>query len=154
MTELPKRYATQAEKFPPDLRALLDAELAAGNEVIDLEFGRGPDKGKVALIVRHPYRVARPSSPPPPGLTYFEITDRNPQIFVFTSASDARFSIVAAKFKPMVLQPLPRLKDPEEIERDRVKPKRPDAPVLSAPATIPQPAKPQAASPQADAMQR
>jgi hypothetical protein len=154
MTELPERYAEQAEKFPPELRTLLDAELAAGNEVIDLEFGRGPDKGKVALIVRHPYRVADPSSPPPAGLTYFEITHRDPQIFVFTSASDDRFSVVAAKFKPIVLQPLPRLKDPEEIERDRAKPKNPGGPVLSAPATVPQPSKPQAASKEFDPMQR
>jgi len=150
--QLPERFAEQAEKFPPELRALLDAELAAGNEVIDLEFGRGPDKGKVALVVRHPYRAATPGSPPP-GLSYFEITTRNPQIFVFRS-SDERFSLVAAKFKPMVLQPLPRLSDPPTPKK-LPETKKPDAPVLSAPATPgAESAKPQAAGKDPDAMRR
>src|SRR5262249_37348708 len=95
MIELSERFAEQAAKFPLELRAMLDAELAAGNPVIDLECGGGPDKGKVALVVRYPYRAATPGKPPP-GLTYFEITDREPQIFVFRSA-DERFSLVAAK---------------------------------------------------------
>jgi hypothetical protein len=140
MIELPQRFAEQAEKFPPALRALLDAELAAGNEVIDLEFGRGPDKGKVALVVRHPYRVAKPGSPPA-GVTYFEIADREPQIFVFRSA-DERFSVVAAKFKPMVLEPLPRLKDPEPERVAPVKRKVARAGTVTGKA-----AKPQAATP-------
>ena len=131
------RITEQVEKLPPVLRKLLDAELAAGNEIIDLEFGRGPDKGKVALIVRHPFRAAKASSPPA-GTTYSEITTREPQVFMFHSA-DEQFAVVAAKFKPIPLTPLPRLSDPPEPKSPPPLPK-PDAPVLSAPATKPAPA--------------
>jgi RimJ/RimL family protein N-acetyltransferase len=59
-------------RLHPGLRAILDAELAAGNEV--LETGSGfPDPESVFVRLRHPFRT-RPS-PLPDGLVYSEPND-------------------------------------------------------------------------------
>jgi len=53
--DLAKRIAEQVGKVPPVLKPLLDAELAAGNTVRDVEIGRGEDAGKVALVLQRPF---------------------------------------------------------------------------------------------------
>lgn len=97
------RIAEQIEKLPPELRALFDAEIAAGNDVISVEFGRGPDAGKVALILNHPFRTSRRNAPA--DVLYRERLDQDPHVFEFHTA-DEKFSLVTAKFKPMKLQKL------------------------------------------------
>jgi len=53
----------------PALRAILAAELAAGNEIA--ETGGGwPDKDSVFIRLKHPFKT--PHSPPPPGVKYTE----------------------------------------------------------------------------------
>ena len=60
------------EKLHPDLRVLLDAELAAGNAVT--ETGAGwPDADSIFVRLRDPFR-ARPASLPP-GIVYTEPND-------------------------------------------------------------------------------
>ena len=56
----------------PDLRAILDAELAAGNSVV--ETGAGwPDSDSVFVRLREPFRTK--PSPLPAGVTYTEPND-------------------------------------------------------------------------------
>ncbi len=56
----------------PALRSILEAELAAGNEIA--ETGGGwPEKGSVFIRLKHPFRT--PHSPPPPGVIYTEPND-------------------------------------------------------------------------------
>src|SRR5687767_7989951 len=100
-----QRVAEVVERMPPSLRALLEAERAAGNEVNSLENGRGPDKGKVALILNHPFRAIRADALPA-NLRYREFLDRDPRVYEFHTL-DEMFSLVTAKFKPMKLAPLP-----------------------------------------------
>lgn len=97
---LSERLAEHIPRLPPELKQLLDAELAAGNEVIDLELGRGPDQGKVALILNHPFRCRQGAAPA--GIKYREIKNADPLIFEFYTPG-GRFSLVTAKFKPVVL---------------------------------------------------
>jgi RimJ/RimL family protein N-acetyltransferase len=60
------------EALHPDLRAILDAELAAGNSV--LETGAGwPDGDSVFVRLREPFRTK--PSPLPDGVTYTEPND-------------------------------------------------------------------------------
>src|SRR5688572_33280923 len=101
--ELSPKVAEQVERLPAALRQLLDAELAAGSEVTSLEFGRGPDRGKVALILRHPFQT-KPGDAPT-GVLYRERLDGDPRVYEFY-VPDESFSLVTAKFKPMKLQPL------------------------------------------------
>jgi hypothetical protein len=100
-----QRVAEIVERMPACLRALLEAERAAGNEVNSLEKGRGPDAGKVALILNHPFRAIK-SDALPTGVKYREFLDRDPRVWEFYS-DDEMFSLVTAKFKPMKLAPLP-----------------------------------------------
>ncbi len=59
-------------KLHPALRTILDAELAAGNEV--LETGGGwPDPESVFVRLREPFRTT--PSPIPPGVVYTEPND-------------------------------------------------------------------------------
>jgi len=59
-------------KLHPALRAILDAELAAGNEVV--ETGGGwPDADSVFVRLREPFRTK--PSPPPVGVVYTEPND-------------------------------------------------------------------------------
>ena len=81
----------------------VDAELAAGNEVNDVELGRGEDRGKIAVVVNHPFRSDR--SVLPEGILYREMRDRDPELFEYYTA-DEQFSLVTGKFKPMKLTPL------------------------------------------------
>jgi hypothetical protein len=91
--------------LPPQLKQIFDAELAAGNELNDVEVGQGKDEGKVAVVLDHPFRTKQ--SPPPIGVAYREFTNRDPMVFEFYTA-DERFTLVTAKFKPMVLEKLPQ----------------------------------------------
>ena len=60
------------ESLHPDLRAILDAELAAGNSVV--ETGAGwPDTDSVFVRLREPFRTK--PSPLPDGVTYTEPND-------------------------------------------------------------------------------
>jgi hypothetical protein len=90
--------------LPPHLKQIFDAELAAGNELNDVEVGQGKDEGKVAVVLDYPFRTKQ--SPPPIGVAYREFTNRDLMIFEFSMA-DERFTLVTAKFKPMVLEKLP-----------------------------------------------
>jgi hypothetical protein len=66
------RDAPALARLLPSLRTLLDAELAAGNEIA--ETGGGwPDTDSVFVRLRHPFR-ARPASLPA-GVTYQELND-------------------------------------------------------------------------------
>jgi len=56
----------------PPLRAILAAELAAGNEIAETRGG-WPDKESVFIRLKHPFRT--PHSPPPPGVKYTEPND-------------------------------------------------------------------------------
>ncbi len=102
--ELSPRIAEQVEKLPPKLKQLLDAELAAGNEIYSIEFGRGEDAGKVALILNHPFRT-KPSDAPA-SVKYREMLNQDPRIYEF-SLDGSLFTLLTAKFKPMKLDPLP-----------------------------------------------
>ena len=62
--DLAERIAEHVAKLPPELRQVLDAELAAGNQLIDLEIGRGPAQGRVALVLNHPFRAGLKDAPP------------------------------------------------------------------------------------------
>jgi hypothetical protein len=56
----------------PELRLLLDAELAAGNRVA--ETGAGwPNPSSILVMLAHPFRCT-PSSLPP-GVEYLEVND-------------------------------------------------------------------------------
>ena len=117
--ELSPKVAEQVERLPAELRQLLDGELAAGSEVTGLEFGRGPDRGKVALILRHPFRT-KPADAPG-GVLYRERLDGDPHVFEFY-VPDESFSLVTAKFKPMKLQPLgPGPENPTAAHVERMK---------------------------------
>jgi RimJ/RimL family protein N-acetyltransferase len=69
---LEQRDGPAIARLHPALRAILDAELAAGNEV--METGGGwPDADSVLVRLRHPFRT-RPD-PLPEGLSYTEPDD-------------------------------------------------------------------------------
>jgi len=98
------KVAEQVARMSPALKQLLDAELAAGNSVNSLDKGVGPDRGKAALILNHPFRTAREAAPP--GVSYREIEHKDLNVFEFYVEGEP-VSLVTAKFKPMKLQPLP-----------------------------------------------
>jgi hypothetical protein len=100
--DLQARIDEQVAKLPPELKAVLDAALAAGNKLIDVEVGRGG--GPVALVMDHPFKIAADAAPA--GVKYLEFLNRNPKLFGFYTA-DEKHSLVTAVFKPMVLEPLP-----------------------------------------------
>jgi hypothetical protein len=110
--------ADRIEKYvpllPAELKQLLDAELAAGNEIIDVEFGIAEDQEKIAVVVNHPFRIKSPTTPP--GITYRELLDHDPMIFEFRTPEE-RFSLLTLKFKPMVFDQLfPGPISPNEAE--------------------------------------
>src|SRR3954471_12041442 len=78
---LSEKIAEQVAKLPPELKAFLDQQLAAGNNLIDVEIGRGPEAGRVALVMDHPCRD--PPARPPAGLKYREIKNRDPLLFEY-----------------------------------------------------------------------
>jgi hypothetical protein len=115
---LSERVAAQIAKLPPAMKALVDRQLAAGNEFIDVELGRGPDAGRVALVMNHPFRDPPPE--PPEGLKYREFKDRDPMLFEYYTADEV-WSLLTVKFKPMVFEkiqgppPPPKQKPPPVI---------------------------------------
>lgn len=103
-SEVSPRIAEQVERLPPELKKLLETEYALGNEIYSMELGRGPDKGKVCIILNHPFR-SKPADAPA-GVFYREFLDRDPRVYEFYVANEM-FSLITAKFKPMVLEKLP-----------------------------------------------
>lgn len=97
------RIAQQLLNLPAALRALAEAQLAAGNEWIDLEIGRGEFAGRVALVMSHPFKA--PPASLPEGVLYRELTDRDPMIYEYYTA-DEKWSLLTAKFKPMKFAPI------------------------------------------------
>jgi RimJ/RimL family protein N-acetyltransferase len=59
-------------RLHPGLRRILDAELRAGNEVVESRAG-WPDADSVFVRLRHPFRAAPPAVPA--GLRYAELDD-------------------------------------------------------------------------------
>ena len=102
--DLQSRIAEQVAKLPPELKELLDAELAAGNQLKDLEIGRDAYAGRVFIVLDHPFRARREQSPPP-GVSYRESENKHLLLFEFHTA-DQRFALLTAKFKPMKLGPV------------------------------------------------
>jgi hypothetical protein len=100
---LADKLALQLPKLPPAMKALVDRQLAAGNAFIDVEIGRGPEAGRVALVMNHPFRDAL--STPPDGLLYREFNERDPMLFEYYTTDEA-WSLLTAKFKPMVFEKL------------------------------------------------
>jgi len=69
---LARRDRPALAKLHPALHAILDAELAAGNEVV--ETGGGwPDADSIFVRLRDPFRTKQ--SPPPAGVVYTEPND-------------------------------------------------------------------------------
>jgi hypothetical protein len=101
---LQERLQRYLPLLPPELRRIFDAELAAGNEVNDVEAGSGANAGKIAIILNHPFRVAPPDQSA--GVSYREIDEADLTIFEIHTL-DERFSLVTAKFKPMELDAAP-----------------------------------------------
>lgn len=66
------RDAPALARLHPTLRRLLDAELAAGNEVRETSSG-WPDADSVLVTLRHPFRAM--PSPLPDGVTYGQPND-------------------------------------------------------------------------------
>src|SRR4051812_45786757 len=98
------RIAEQIEKLPAEMKKVFDAEIAAGNDVYSIEFGRGENRGRVALILNHPFRTK--ASDAPVGIKYREMREQDREVFEYYQ-DGGLFSLVTAKFKPMTLDPLP-----------------------------------------------
>ena len=113
---LAQRLEAQLPRFPAALRAMFEAEIAAGNELRDVEVGRGPDEGKTAIILYRPFRAKH--DPLTPGVTYRELLDRDPMLYGYFSADD-RFSVLWVKFKPVVFAPITGPKSPDDIRAER-----------------------------------
>jgi len=99
-----ERIAEQVAKLPAELKAVLDAALAAGNILIDFDMDDGTNSGQVFVVLDHPFRVGPEVAPA--GIKYMEQTDCDPRIFGFYTA-DESFAVVTVKMKPMKLEPLP-----------------------------------------------
>jgi hypothetical protein len=115
---LADKIATYVPKLPPSLRALVEAELVAGSEIIDVEIGRGENAGKVAIILKHPFRTTKDH--PPVDVLYRELLERDPMIYEYYVA-DESFSVATAKFKPMKFQPITGPPNPTEAHIERMK---------------------------------
>lgn len=113
------RIAEQVDRLPPLLKQLLDAEIALGNEIYSMELGRGPDKGKVALILNHPFR-SKPDAAPP-GVLYREFLDRDPRIYEFYLPDNDQFILMTAKFKPMKFEKIVGPPNPNEAHIEFMK---------------------------------
>jgi hypothetical protein len=113
------RVAEQVARLPAALKQLLDAELAAGNEVNSMETGVGPEKGKAALILERPFRTA--PSAAPAGVSYRQIERKDLNVFEFYVEGEP-VSLITAKFKPMKLDPLsPGPENPTAAHVERMK---------------------------------
>jgi hypothetical protein len=106
---LEERIAEQVARLPAQLRSLLDAELAAGNTLVDVELRRGPDRGKVALVLKRPFHDGTKSAPK--GIKYRESERKFGRIFELVTMDD-RFSLLTVGFKEIVLQPITGPKAP------------------------------------------
>jgi hypothetical protein len=111
---LSERINAQVNKLPAPLRALLDAELAAGNTIKDVEPGRGPDQGKAALVLAKPFHVAPNSAPA--GVIWRERDNKDMHVFEFVLPDDS-FSLMTVKWKPMELPKLSGPTNPNEAHR-------------------------------------
>ncbi|MCC6235895.1 MAG: GNAT family N-acetyltransferase [Verrucomicrobiales bacterium] len=69
------RHASALAALHPALRAVLQAELSAGNEVLESHQG-WPETGSVFVRVKHPFRVHADAQPE--GVAYLELERRQP----------------------------------------------------------------------------
>jgi hypothetical protein len=115
--EVSQRIAELVARLPPGLKQLLDAELAAGNNIIDMEIGPGDAEGRATLVLKHPFRTDVAS--PPASVFYREIKDNEPLIYEYYTA-DEKLSLMTAVFKPMVFQPLGGPENPTEAHIERM----------------------------------
>ncbi len=115
---LADKIAEHLPRLPAPLRALVDAELAAGHEIIEVEIGRDEHAGKVAFIFKAPFRTTQDH--PPKDVLYRELLDRDPMIYEYY-VPDESFSVAAAKFKPMKFAPLVGPPNPTEAHIKRMK---------------------------------
>jgi hypothetical protein len=97
------KIAEKIARLPAGLKQILDAELVAGNRIIDFEIEGVGDQGNIALTLDHPFRTKPESAPA--GVLYREIKNRDPFIFEFFIKGE-KYSLVTVKFKPMVLPTL------------------------------------------------
>lgn len=104
---LTQRLELALPKFPLELRVFYHAEIEAGNELRDIEFGVGPDEGKAAIILYKEFLTK------PKGLKYRARRDRDPMTFEYHSPDD-RFSVLWVKFKPMKFDKITGPKNPTE----------------------------------------
>ena len=111
---LSERINEQVNKLPAPLRPLLDAELAAGNTIKDVEVGRGPDQGKVALVLAKPFHISTSSAPA--GVIWRERDNKAMHVFEFV-LPDESFSLMTVKSKPMVLLNISGPPNPNEAAR-------------------------------------
>ena len=139
MTRIERRDA-YAEQMPPPLRAVFEQQLAAGNELLDFEIGRGEREGQVLLAMDHPFRATIAALPD--EVVYRESLDREPMLFEFLTR-DGKWSLATAKLKPMKFsRPEPLPPDPQmeyvarTIARQEAEAKRPP-PSPSSPAPTP-----------------
>jgi hypothetical protein len=109
-----ERINAQVDKLPAPLRPLLEAELAAGNTIKDVEVGRGPAQGKVALVLAQPFHVATSSAPT--GVNWRERDNKDMHVFEFV-LPDESFSLMTVKWKPMELPKLSGPPNPNEAQR-------------------------------------
>jgi hypothetical protein len=98
------RIAEQVARLPPGIKQLLDAELAAGNRVIEAELVPVGGRTMLAIVLEHLFKNAE--APAPPGIAYREIAEKDRRIFEFVT-SDELFSLATVKFKPMILPKSP-----------------------------------------------
>lgn len=115
---LADKIAEHLPRLPAPLRALVDAELAAGHEIIEVEIGRDENAGKIAFIFKAPFRTTQDH--PPKDVLYRELLERDPMIYEYY-VPDESFSVAAAKFKPMKFAPLVGPPNPTEAHIKRMK---------------------------------
>lgn len=113
---LAQRLDAQLPRFPDSLQRLFHAEIAAGNELRDVETGRGPDAGKAAIILYRPFRAKH--DPLPDGIAYREDKDRDPMLFGYHSSDDC-FAVLYVKFKPVIFQPIVGPTSPDDLRKER-----------------------------------
>lgn len=117
MRRTERRDALAAE-MPPELRAVMEREIAAGNLLLDFEIGRDDRAGQTLLVMEHPFRA--PREPLPAGVIYRELLDREPMVFEFVTP-DGKWSLATVKLKPRKLPPLPVPVDHAAEHAERLK---------------------------------
>lgn len=98
-----ERRAEYIAKMPAAMRAMLDEELAAGNELNDVEVGRGADEGKFAVVMNKPFRCEWAALPD--GILYRVFDGPHLESFQYHTL-DEQCMLVAVKFKPMKFEKL------------------------------------------------